>query len=384
MRAALASLPSVLVLSLVGSVGAVGLSGLAGCGDDGAIAADRSVEAAGAYPVGIASVTLTDAARTRSLPTLIFYPALPPTAPAAGLTVEFLEDEPHRAAYVGLLDAAPAGCPTRSLDAALGGDAAAGRFPLVMVSHCHECTRFSTATIAIRLASHGFVVAAVDHTGNTLWNQLAGDGVPLDAAFLAVRAADIRFAVGELTRSGGPVPAPLQAAIDPARVGVLGHSFGAVTAGVVVQDDPRVAAGFALAAPMENPLLPGVTITTIAKPLGFLVATEDNSITELGNQFIRNNFDAAIGPAWKIEVADAGHWSISDLVGVVPGFMAGCGAGTRQTDGQPFTYAAPAPTRGLAAAYVTAFFKATLTDDAGARAYLTAPRADGAATVAGR
>ena len=111
---------------------------------------------------------------------------------------------------------------------------------------------------------------------------------------------------------------------------------------------------------------------------------EDSSITELGNQLIRDNFDAAIGPAWKIELADAGHWSVSDLVGVVPGFLAGCGAGTRQTDGQAFTYTAPAPARSLAAAYVTAFFRATLTADAGARAYLAAPRTDGAATVSAR
>ena len=356
------------------------LVGAAACGDDGGVEADLSVEEAGPHSVGVRSLVLDDAARQRVLPALVFYPAVTPTAPAAGLTVEQLEDEPRRTTYADLLDAAPAGCPTTSLEAALGGDVAAGTFPLVVVSHCHECTRFSTATIAIRLASHGHVVLALDHTGNTLWNQLAGDGVALGTDFLAVRAADIRFAIDEAARAGSPVPAAIAAAIDPERIGVLGHSFGAVTAGVVVQDDARVDAAFALAAPMENPLLPGVTVGEIARPLGFLVATEDNSITELGNQFIRNNFDGAGGEAWKIEVTDAGHWSISDLVGVVPGFMPGCGAGTRQTDGQPFTYPAPAPIRALAAAYVTAFFKATLADDAGARAYLVRPRTD--ATVA--
>ena len=357
---------------------------LQACGDDGAAAPDQTVEAIGPHAVGVQSVTIEDRGRGRGLPMLIFFPAEPPAAPDAGLTIELLEDEPHHSAYARLLDLAPAGCPSRALPAMLGGTVAAGSFPLIAVSHCHECTRFSTATIAIRLASHGFVVAAVDHVGNTLWNQLAGDGVALDTDFLAVRAADIRFTIDETLRAGSTVPAAVQAAIDPERIGVLGHSFGAVTAGVVVQDDPRVDAAFALAAPMENPLLPGVTIAAIAQPLGFLVAAEDNSITELGNQLIRNNFEAAVGGAWKIELADAGHWSVSDLVGVVPGFMAGCGAGTRQTDGQAFTYTAPAPARSLAAAYVTAFFKATLEDDAGAEAYLTHVRTDGAATVAGR
>ena len=72
----------------------------------------------------------------------------------------------------------------------------------------------------------------------------------------------------------------------------------------------------------------------------------------------------------KLEVADAGHWSVSDLDGLVPAFEKGCGAGTRQTDGEPFTYLDPATGRDITAAYATAFFRATLEDDAGARAYL--------------
>ncbi|HVV83792.1 MAG TPA: hypothetical protein VHE35_12040 [Kofleriaceae bacterium] len=372
------------VLPLVLALGTAAAA--CGDGDDGGstVPPDLSVEAAGPHAVGVRSVELADAARARSLPALILYPAQAPAAPEAGLAIEQVEDPPRSTTYAGLLDAAPAGCPTRRLDASLDATPEAGPFPLVVVSHCHECTRFSTATLAIRLASHGFVVAAVDHTGNTLWDQLAGGGLPLDGTTLDLRVGDLRFAIGELVRAGAPVPAALQAAIDPTRIGVLGHSFGAVTAGEVAQDDARVAAGFALAAPMENPLLPGVTVAGITKPLGFLLATEDNSITELGNQLIRNNYDGAGGAAYKLEVKDAGHWSVSDLLGVVPGFMAGCGDGTRQTDGQPFTYVAPATARDLASAYVTAFFAATLEDDAGARAYLTHPRTDGTAIVSGR
>lgn len=355
----------------------------AGCGEP-AVTADTAVEADGGHRVGVRSFTLTDGARARTLPALAFYPAEPAPAPEAGLDIEQLEDAPRRTTYAGLLDAAPAGCPTRSLAASLAAPLAAGSYPLVLVSHCHECTRFSTASIAARLASHGFVVVAVDHVGNTLWNQLAGDGVALDEAFLAVRVADLRFALDQILAGGAEVPAGLAAAVAGQPVGVLGHSFGAVTAGLTTQEDSRVAAAFALAAPMENPLLPGVTVSSISRPLGFLVATEDNSITELGNTLIRNNFDAAGGPAFKVEVKDAGHWSVSDLLGVVPGFMPGCGQGTRQTDGQAFSYVAPATGRGLAMAYVTAFFKANLRHDEGAAAYLTAPRRDGQAEVASR
>lgn len=325
---------------------------LAACGSDPA--PDLSVEAAGPYPVGTQHTVHTDDGR--ELHVQVWYPA---AAGDGGFdVVDFEPDEPRRTVFADLHAAAPAGCPAGRARAAIDAEWAAGEFPLIVFSHCHECTRFSSFTIAERLASHGFVVAAVDHADNTLWDYAAGTGVPLDADFLPVRAADIAY-VMEL--------------FDQRPVGVFGHSFGSVTAGLVAQDDDRIEAAFGIAAPMENPLLQGVSIDQIDVPLGFLVAVEDNSITELGNTFIRDNYAFAPGPAWKIEVADAGHWSFSDLVGIEP-FPAGCGDGIRQTNGDEFTYLAPETGREVAAAYVTAFFRATLGDDAGAEAYLTSQR----------
>jgi len=354
---------------------------------DPAPAPDLSVEAPGPYPVATARFTITrpDGGGDRVLPGQVWYPAEPgaAAAAAAGFPVEELEDEPNRTGYAGLLAQAPAGCPTRTVHAAAGAAVATGRFPLIGFSHCHQCTRFSAATVAERLASHGHVVVAVDHTGNTLWNQLGGDGLPLNTATSAVRADDLDFALDEVL-AGRAVDPTVAAAVDATRVGVFGHSFGAVTAGLVAQRRADVGAAFALAAPMQNPLLPGVTVADLDRPLGFLVAVEDNSITELGNQLIRDNFAAAPGPAWKIEVGDAGHWSVSDLVGVVPGFAPGCGDGTRQTDGAPFTYLDPITGRAIAAAHVTAFFRATLSGDAGAAAYLVAQRPAGVVTAEAR
>jgi predicted dienelactone hydrolase len=281
------------------------------------------------------------------------------------VAIEALEGEPVRAQYAGLLAAAPA-CPARSARVAIDAAVAPGSFPLVLYSHCHNCTRLSNATTAARLASHGFVVLAVDHAENTLWDHLAGNDVSLDSVFLEVRAADVRFVLDRVAAGETPVAA----AVDLERVGVFGHSFGAVTAGRVAQLDDRIGAAAALCAPMENPLIQGVTLAELREPLLFLVAQEDNSITELGNLLMRNNFRDAPGPAWKLEVADAGHWSVSDLDGLVDIFAPGCGDGVRQTDGEAFVYLDPETGRAIAAAYVTAFFRATLDGDAGAREYL--------------
>lgn len=335
------------------------------CGDP--VPPDRAVEADGPYAAATARYALADAARGRALTVQAWYPADPARAAeaAAGLPIEALEAEPIRATYAGLLAAAPA-CATRTAHAVVDAPAAAGAFPVVLASHCHACGRLSSSTWAERLATHGFVVLAVDHAGDTLWDHLAGVDANLDADELATRAADVRAVLDQL----GAAPPQVAGAADPARVGVIGHSFGAVTAGLVAQQDPRVAAAAALAAPMENPLLPGVAIAALRVPLMFVVAVEDNSITELGNRFIRDNFAAAAGPAYKLELVDAGHWSVSDLDGLTPMFAAGCGEGKRQTDDTAFTYLAPATARAITAAYVTAFFEGALLDSPGARAYL--------------
>jgi dienelactone hydrolase len=344
------------------------------CGGDPA--PDLTVESAGPAPVGTARWTVDDSARTRTLVVQAWYPATPDAAPTAtaGFPIEELEDEPNRAAYQGLLAAADPTCPTRTAHAARDATPAAGPHPVVLFSHCHQCTRFSGMAIAERLASWGFVVLAVDHVDNTLWDGLAGTGVTVSSAFLEVRAADVRFVLDRALAAATEVPAALAATLDPTRIGVVGHSYGAVTSGRVAELDDRVDAAIGIAAPFANPFIAGVTLAAIDVPILFLVAKEDNSITEIGNDYMRENFAEAAVPAWKLEVADAGHWSFSDLVGIDGGFSPGCGVDERQTDGSTFTYMDPAAGRALAAAYVTAFFRATLEDDGGAEAYLRSDR----------
>jgi len=314
---------------------------------------DRSVEQPGAHSVGTRRIDLGRTAQ-------VWYPT---TSPMADVAIETLEIEPLRSRYATLLAGVATPCPTRRLEVALDGDPEAGVFPLVLASHCHSCTRLSNATSAIRLASHGYIVISVDHAGDTLWDTLDGNEGGLTTEALAGRVADLQ---GILDRESG---FPFDS-IDRTRVGVFGHSFGAVTAGRLAQLDDRVHAAAALAAPMENPFIPGVLASEIAEPVLFLVAQEDNSITEFGNNFIRTNFTNAPAAAWKLEVTDAGHWSVSNLTGLVPGFAAGCGMGRRQTDGEDFTYLDPATAREITASYLTAFFRATLDDDPGSRSYL--------------
>ncbi|MFO0755069.1 MAG: hypothetical protein U0359_01145 [Byssovorax sp.] len=352
--------------------------------------ATPAFELAGPHPVGSTTFTIDDQARGRTLRVELWYPADEAARKDAetGFPLEdFAPSGPERDQLAALIAAAPdPGTRRRAHAARDAAPAGGGPFPLVAFSHCYDCTRFSTATIAERLASHGIAVIAPDHQGGTLADKQAGADTPLNVAFLGVREGDIAIALDRaLDPSATELPAPLRGAFDPARVGVFGHSYGGVTAGLVLMKDARPKAGLALAVPMENPLLSGVSMAEIHVPVFFVLATEDNSIGTLGNTVLRQNYDSANPPVWKAEVTDAGHWSFTDICGIIPDFDAGCTTmDTRQTTGEPFTYLDIDKARGIAAAYVTAFFASTLEGDKAAADYLEGSRPAGVVDVKSR
>lgn len=365
----------------------VALVALAGCSDGGG-AGEGGFTADGPYAAGNTTVLLQDTARARSLTVEVWYPVDSAGEVSGEPVQDFYPPGAERDRYAELLAASPDPGPshvTRSTRDAAPAGAPGDGWPVVVFSHCHACTRFSSFALAERLASRGFVVAAPDHAGNMLFDDTLG----LNAGTLRVRADDVRFVLTALlgaSSGAGALPGTLLAALDPARVGVFGHSFGAVTTGLVLQDDARFGAGAAIAAPFENPLLPGVAMAQIDEPVLFVVAREDNSISEIGNQFIRANFDAAPAPVWKVEVTDAGHWSFSDvcaLGGTL--FLAGCGDGVRQTvPGEPFTYLPIDQGIEIGQAYVSAFFASELQGDAAARAFLATAVPGDVVSVASR
>jgi predicted dienelactone hydrolase len=329
----------------------------------------------GPHPVGTRAFALPDPLGERNLEVQLWYPA------ARGVVTgdpigDFVTSEPEASEFAALVDAAPEPCTRMQTGSAFDAELVSIEAPLatVVFSHCHTCTRFSSYSLAERLASHGFLVAAVDHVGNTLFDQLDGNPLPVDVATLELRFSDMERLIDELLDPNAvALPAEFVGLADPDRLGVFGHSFGSVTTGKLLQDDPRVRAGVGIAAPFESPLLPGVAMANIDEPLLFLVAVEDNSITEIGNNIMRANFASANAPAWKIEFHDAGHWSFSDICNLVEDFQPGCGEGQRQTNpAEMFEYLDNELARGLAATRVTAFFAMTLRDEAEARTQLEA------------
>ena len=328
-------------------------------------------ETRGPYGVGLQTSTVT--AGKRELEATVWYPS---DAETGTTPMTDLVPEADRAVFAGLIDDAPPECVRATAEGTLDATIAEGTFPVVMVSHCYSCLGLSSGFIAERLASHGVIVIGVTHAGGSLFDSVAGNPGPLNGEFLQTRSEDVINTFDVLSESG-----ELAAAMDTSRLGVFGHSYGATTTGLVLQSDDRFSAGVAIAAPIQNPLLPGVDTAEVAEPMLYLLMEEDNSIQTIGNNLLRTNAMSMPAGSWLVELADAGHWSPSDLCGVVDDFMPGCGEDVRQTDGTPFTYLSADEGRSITASYVTAFFALHLQDDAAAEDYLGTAAPDDTVTV---
>ncbi len=114
---------------------------------------------------------------------------------------------------------------------------------LLIFSHGYRGINTSAVGLMEALASHGFIVAAPEHTGNA--QQSPSDSFDEAAAN---RVPDVSFLIDEMTRRNRDPEDAFHDRLDEGHVGVLGHSFGGMTSiGVAAgwagaEPDPRVAA----------------------------------------------------------------------------------------------------------------------------------------------
>ena len=218
-------------------------------------------EPTGRYPAGTASVWLTDTSRpdpwvsgvsARELMVSLWYPAVPSdgrrarymTPAESGLQLTsrgitgIAQDTLSTVETNAVSDARPAGR-QRSL-------------PLVVLSPGFTNSRSTLTALAEDLASHGYVVAGIDHTYEShatafpdgrVTTCLAREAPRRDRKeeVAAGRAADVCFVLDELT---GAHPAwPGAGLIDPSRMAMAGHSAGGAAAIAAMLADSRIRAG---------------------------------------------------------------------------------------------------------------------------------------------
>jgi dienelactone hydrolase len=165
--------------------------------------------AAGGFPVGVRTFQARDAKRDRLFPCEIWYPA-----------------------------------------------AEAGAFPLILFSHHSGGNRLAATYLCTHLCSHGYVVAALDHSEVVAPELARKDGETAEQkaarveAVLASRVPDLRFLLDHVLSS--------EIRVDAARIGVVGHSLGGWTVLATTAEDARIGAVVALAPGGSSQPRPGI------------------------------------------------------------------------------------------------------------------------------
>jgi dienelactone hydrolase len=265
-------------------MGGVAASADAGDGPGERGSAPYLPEPTGPYPAGTASVWLTDTSRpdpwvpgvnARELMVSLWYRAAGPDGPRARYMTP-AESELQLTSR-GITGIAPDVLSRTRTNAVSGARPAGGQhsLPLVVLSPGFTNSRSALTALAEDLASHGYVVAGIDHTYESYATAFPDGRVTTCLArearrrdgkdeVMAGRAADVRFVLNELT---GADPAwPGGGLIDPSRVGMAGHSAGGAATIAAMLADPRIRAGIDMDGSTAAPI-PG---EGLARPFLFL------------------------------------------------------------------------------------------------------------------
>jgi dienelactone hydrolase len=190
----------------------------------------------GRFTAGVRTVQADDAARGRVFPVDVWYPA------RSG-------DGERQAGSSETRDAA----------------ALPGAHPLIVYSHSSGGNRRSSTFLCTHLASHGYAVAAMDHSELVAAELARRDGeTATDLAaridgVITSRVPDVRFLLDYLL--GGAVA---EIGLDAARIGLVGHSFGGWTVLATTEVEPRVRSVVALAAGGSSRPMPGILPLTLS------------------------------------------------------------------------------------------------------------------------
>ena len=265
----------------------------------------------GPYPVGATTITIDDGVRDRPLTVEVWFPLAAAGDDAA----------PHRYTFVtgDFFDSAFA------VTATAAEAATDGPFPLVVYSHGSGGLRYIHSDYTETIASHGYVVVAPDHPGNTAIERVLESADPTEQIAYN-RPLDVIAVIDAMTDPGDAEAGAYAALVDPESIAVTGHSFGGYTTyavasgtdgnpGGVTPADDRVDALIPLAPAVgdgDAGLLDDETLGRIDLPTLIIVGTDDKT-TPVDPNVETAWASSNASPHYRLELVAGEHQSFTDL-----------------------------------------------------------------------
>ncbi|AKL72857.1 putative dienelactone hydrolase [Actinobacteria bacterium IMCC26256] len=300
---AIAGASALLLVAILGACGgnSNNSSGSKATAKADAKAAGPAPDQPGPFAVGRETVTVKDPQRPeRDLTVDVWYPADKSRAEGAtpvNYAVIPGVEVPSRTAFSGL--------PVSTQ----------GPFPLVMYSHGYGGLRFISSFLTETLASHGFVVVAPDHTGNTAIDAVTGQIAKRKQNEIN-RVGDVRATLDDALERNANTGDLLYKSIDPEKIGIMGHSLGGMTSiiGTVghlgVPGYPKIKAIVGLAAYTKT--IPLAELKKVKVPTMLISGTLDTT-AKLKPNTVRTWNAIPARPLYRVDLIKGAHQSFSDI-----------------------------------------------------------------------
>ncbi len=208
----------------------------------------------------------------------------------------------------------------------------AEKLPIIIFSHGLGGSRETYASYGTQWAAHGYIVLFPQHLGSDtaiigpkMLTMLAGKD---DLQPFLDRVADIHFLIDQLEALNAHKPtAPdlpaLASHLDLAKIGMSGHSFGAITTQAIAGQhyvaenahlaDPRIKAGIAMSGSGSKDLDQDAAFNSIKIPMFYLTGTDDK-IGMIGAGSRRIPFDHSTqADTYLLNLTGANHMTFAPM-----------------------------------------------------------------------